>query len=140
MNEPSRQEPIELPAPTQWPMIAALGITLGFAGLVTHWLVTAVGVVLTVAGVIGWWREVLPVEHVEHVPLRPPAERARPIQPSPRTVAHLPGVAGHRVRIPVEIHPYSAGVTAGLAGGVAMAVLAVLYGVIKFGSPWYPIN
>jgi hypothetical protein len=34
----------------------------------------------------------------------------------------------------------TSGVTAGLAGGVAMAVLAVVYGVVGFGSPWYPIN
>jgi len=31
-------------------------------------------------------------------------------------------------------------VKGGLAGSVAMAVLAVLYGVVKQGSVWYPIN
>jgi len=46
----------------------------------------------------------------------------------------------HRARLPVEVHPYSSGVIGGLAGGVAMAVLAVLYGVLSHGSPWYPIN
>jgi hypothetical protein len=50
------------------------------------------------------------------------------------------GEAQHRARLPVEIHPYSSGITGGLAGGVAMAVLAVLYGVLSHGSPWYPIN
>ena len=34
----------------------------------------------------------------------------------------------------------SAGIKGGLAGSVAMAVLAVLYGVVKEGSVWYPIN
>ena len=31
---------IDLPAPTAWPMVVALGITLAFAGLVTHAAVT----------------------------------------------------------------------------------------------------
>jgi hypothetical protein len=132
---------VELPAPTPWPMVLAFGITLGFAGLVTNAIVTAVGVVLAVAGVIGWFRDVLPVEDVEVIPLRSPALRARPPRPRPDAVMHLvPGQAGHRVRIPAEMHPYSAGVLAGLAGGAAMAALAALYGLLAYGSVWYPIN
>src|SRR4029453_17273985 len=128
MTDP-RDEYIELPAPTAWPMVAALGITLGFAGLVTNMMVTVVGVVLTIAGAIGWFRDVLPVEDVERIPLPSPARRARPVQPSARKVAHLvPGQAGHRVSLPVEIHPYSAGVWGGLAGGAAMAGRRVLSG------------
>src|SRR5262249_32600330 len=46
---------LEMPAPTAWPMILALGVTLLFAGLVTHLSVTAVGLVLMVAAAIGWW-------------------------------------------------------------------------------------
>jgi hypothetical protein len=34
----------------------------------------------------------------------------------------------------------SAGIKGGLAGSVAMALLACLYGVLKAGSIWYPIN
>jgi len=34
----------------------------------------------------------------------------------------------------------SAGVKGGWAGGVAMAVLACAYGVLKVSSVWYPIN
>ncbi len=135
------EDRIELPAPTAWPMVAALGITLGFAGLVMHVLVTAVGVVLTVAGAIGWFREVLPVERLEGVPLRPPSERARPVLPAPRAVAHLvPGQAGHRVRIPAEVHSYTSGIRGGIAGGVAMAATALIYGLLSHGSLWYPIN
>jgi hypothetical protein len=140
MSAPDRDH-IELPAPTAWPMVAALGIAFNFAGLVMHPLVTMVGVVLVIAGVVGWFREVLPVEHVERVPLVPLAQRARPVQPVTRAVAQLvPGVEGHRLRIPVEIHPYSSGIVGGLVGGVAMAVIACAYGVIEYGSPWYPIN
>ena len=48
--------------------------------------------------------------------------------------------AQHRARLPVEIHPYSAGVRGGIAGGIAMAGLAVLHGLLGHGSPWYTIN
>ena len=132
---------VKLPAPTAWPMIMALGVTLGFAGLVTNGVVSVVGIVLAIAGVVGWFRDVLPVEDVERLSLRPPAQRARPVRPVPQAVAHLvAGKGGHRVRIPAEIHPYSAGVWGGLAGGAAMAALAGLYGIVAYGSLWYPIN
>src|SRR6185503_3538777 len=45
-----------------------------------------------------------------------------------------------RAWLPLQTHPISAGVKGGLAGGVAMAVLACAYGVLKVGSSWYPIN
>jgi len=47
---------------------------------------------------------------------------------------------GHRLQIPVEVHPYSTGLRGGLAGAVAMAVVAMLFGLISQGSIWYPIN
>src|SRR5207302_5739501 len=50
------------------------------------------------------------------------------------------GEGGHRTRVPVEVQPYSAGVRGGIVGGVAMAVLALAYGLIVQRSFWYPIN
>ena len=130
-----------MPAPTVWPMVLAFGATLAFAGLVTYAVVTVVGVVVAAIGGVGWWRDVLPEERAEHVPLRPPAERAKPITPSSAKVEHLRlGEARHRVRIPAEVHPYTAGVIGGVVGGVAMAVVAMAYGVLFHRSPWYPIN
>jgi hypothetical protein len=132
---------IELPAPTVWPVVTALGVTLMCGGLVTHALVSAVGVLLALIGAVGWWREVLPQERVEPVPLRPPAERARPVVPSTVAAELLRvGEAGHRVRVPVEVQPYSAGVKGGIVGGAAMAVVALIYGMLAQGSLWYPIN
>ena len=55
---------VELPAPTASPAIAAIGVTLLCAGLVTHPAVSAVGAVMAIAGFVGWFREVLPHEHV----------------------------------------------------------------------------
>ena len=45
-----------------------------------------------------------------------------------------------RAWLPLKIYPISAGVKGGLAGGVAMALIAMLYGLISHGSIWYPIN
>ncbi len=137
----SRPDVMELPAPTAWPMVLALGITLVCSGLVTNAVVSVVGFVLALAGGVGWWRQVLPVEQVEHIPLRPLPERAKPIVPSGAGVERITiGAGGHRARIPVEVQPLSAGLKGGIVGGVAMAVVALLYGVLFERSLWYPIN
>jgi hypothetical protein len=130
-----------LPAPTAWPFVTAFGIALLAAGLVTQAVISLVGLILAVRGAIGWFREVLPVEQHEVARVRPLEQRARPIAPVPQAVQQLqPGVAGHRVRIPAEIHPYSSGIKGGIVGGIGMAIVACLYGVIAYGSLWYPIN
>jgi hypothetical protein len=132
---------VNLPAPTAWPFVTAFGLALLAAGLVTEAVISVVGLILAVRGAVGWFRDVLPVEEHELVSLRPLEQRARPVATSPRTVQQLrPGVAGHRVRIPAEIHPYSSGIKGGIAGGIAMAIVACLYGVIAYRSIWYPIN
>ena len=132
---------VSLPAPTAWPFVTAFGLTLLAAGLVTQAVISVVGLSLAVRGAVGWFCDVLPVEQHELVRLRPLAQRARAIAPAPRSVAQLtPGVAGHRVRIPAEIHPYSSGIKGGILGGVAMAIVACLYGIIAYRSLWYPIN
>jgi len=137
----SSGEMIEVPAPTAWPMITALGIALLAAGLVTHLVIGALGLILALRGAVGWFQEDLPVQHVEFVPVRPAIERAQPVKASTRTVIHLTaGQASHRVRIPAEIHPYSSGLKGGIVGGVAMAAVALAYGLIIHGSIWYHIN
>jgi len=139
---PDIREPgIELPAPTSAPLYLALGLALLFAGLVTHALVSVVGAVAAVAGAVGWWREVLPQERHELVALQPEPERARPVEPRPAAVEHLVAGRGrHRVRLPVEVRPLSAGLRGGLAGAVAMAAVACSYGLVVHRSVWLPIN
>src|SRR5271165_6436571 len=135
------QDSVQLPAPTFWPMVFAFGVTLLVAGLVTQVTVSVVGLIIAIRAALGWWHQVIPHEAHETVPLRALALRATPIRTSARSVAHLKaGEQQHRVRIPEEIHPYSSGIKGGLAGGVAMAVLACLYGQFVQGSIWYPIN
>jgi hypothetical protein len=136
--EDNRDNVIEVPAPTAWPMIFAIGLTLSFAGLVTAMTVSIVGFVLTIAGAVGWFREVIPVEHRETVRVTPTVEV---VVPAKIGVDYLRvGELGNRAVLPLEIYPYSAGIKGGIAGGVAMAVLAGLQGIIFHGSPWYTIN
>jgi hypothetical protein len=129
---------IEVPAPTAWPLVLAAGLTFVFAGLLTSVSVSALGVVLTVAGCVGWFREVLPRQHEEIVSVGPDEARVTTERP---VVERLP-VAAEQLRawLPVHTYPVSAGVKGGLAGSVAMAALACAYGVLKAGSIWYPIN
>ncbi len=129
---------IEMPARTAWPLILAFGFTLLFAGLLTSVSVSVLGAVLAIVGCVGWFREVLPHEHEEFVPVVP---EDLSVTTERRVVERLP-VAPEQVRawLPIETYPISAGVKGGLAGSVAMAVLACTYGLLKTGSIWYPIN
>lgn len=130
---------IEIPASTPWPFVTAFGLTLIFAGLVTSLAVSVVGLVVLLAGAVGWFRNVLPVSQEESIKADRPL--TVPVPRSIRKVDHLqPGAEGHRVYIPVEVHPYSAGLFAGAVGGVGMAIIACLYGLLAHGSIWYPVN
>jgi hypothetical protein len=130
---------IELPSPTAWPIILAFGLTLVFAGLVTSASLSVLGAILTVAGCVGWFREVLPQE--KHVAILTTESVPTPETCRPR-VARVEWETQelNRARLPLEIYPISAGVKGGLAGSVAMAILAVLYGIISGHGIWYPIN
>ena len=130
---------VELPAPTAWPIVLAFGLTLVFAGLVTSASVSLLGAILAVAGCVGWFRDVLPHEKHESVPV---AEKVPAVATSRPEVARVAWMTEelHRARLPLEIYPISAGVKGGLAGSVAMAVLAVIYGIISGHGLWYPIN
>jgi hypothetical protein len=133
-----RPREIELPAPTAWPFLLALGVALLFAGLVTSASVSCLGALLAVAGSVGWFREVLPHEREEAVPVIPEDIRWTTER---RIVERLPVLPDQvRAWLPVHTYPISAGVKGGLAGSIAMAILACAYGVLKAGSLWYPIN
>ncbi len=132
---------ILVPARTAWPLITAFGITLICSGLVTHFAVSIVGVVALTCAAVGWWRDVLPEQKEELVPLNALERRGITVPSSPLAVDHLRiGVGRHRLRIPEDFHPYSAGLYGGLAGAVAMAVVATLFGVAAQRSIWYPVN
>ena len=130
---------IELPAPTAWPIVLAFGLSLVFAGLVTSASVSILGGILAVVGCVGWFREVLPHEKHESVQVTEKAPVVSTTRPQVALVAWMTEEL-HRARLPLEIYPISAGIKGGLAGGIAMAVLAVIYGIASGHGVWYPIN
>ena len=129
---------IQVPASTAWPLALAFGFTLLFAGLLTSLSISLLGAVLTLAGCVGWFQEIFPHQREEVVAVIREDHR---ITTSRRVVERVP-IAPEQLRawLPVHTYPISAGVKGGLAGAVAMAVLACTYGLLKVGSIWYPIN
>ncbi len=128
---------LQLPAPTAWPMVLALGITLVLAGMVTDVVVSLLGGLLAVAGTIGWFRQVLPHEAHEGVEVR----TEEVIVASSRTLAtRLPKDSMHRKIIPVETFQIITGIKGGIAGGIAMTVPAGIFSLVKYHSFWYAVN
>jgi hypothetical protein len=129
---------VSLPAPTAWPIILAFGITLLFAGLLTSPSVSVLGAILFVTGCVGWFRDVLPHEREETVEVKVETAVVSTLRTEVQRLPIAPDLP--RALLPLETYPVSAGIKGGLAGSVAMAVLACLYGLLKQGSVWYPIN
>jgi hypothetical protein len=143
VNQPEHKatqttQTIKLPSPTAWPIVMAFGVSLLFAGLVTTASVSLLGGILFVAAAAGWFTDILPHEKHEEVRVE---EEVIDIQTARGRVERLPLAPElARAYLPLEIYPVSAGVKGGLAGGVAMAALACLYGIIRQRSLWYPVN
>lgn len=130
-------ETIHLPAPTAWPIVLAFGITLVFAGVVTNAGISILGGVLVVFAGVGWFRQVLPHEAHEDVPV----EASEITIASARThVARVEISEEHRAHLPIETYPVLSGIKGGIAGGIAMIFPALLYGIISHHSIWYPVN
>src|SRR6201994_884852 len=133
------QDLVHLPAPTHWPLVMAVGLTLIFAGLVTNMMISALGVVMAIAGAVGWFRQVLPQEAHEMLPV---SEEEIAIEREGRRVTRVEHlhVASGRGIMPVSTYPISSGIRGGFAGGTVMIVLAEIYGVVRFHSIWYVVN
>ena len=134
-----RTDHIDIPAPTVWPIILALGIALLFAGLLTSASVSIFGAILAISGSVGWFRQVLPNEKHESAAV---SERVAPVSTTRPSVERVAWMSQElqRARLPLEIYPISAGIKGGLAGGVVMAMLAAAYGIVSGHGIWYPIN
>jgi hypothetical protein len=129
---------IEMPAPTAWPLVLAVGLTLISAGMVTAGALSILGAMLTVAGAVGWFRQVLPVESHEVAPV---VQEELVIETSRGTVERITGVQEiPRAWLPLETYPISAGVKGGLAGSAVMAILAAVYGLVSGNGIWYAMN
>jgi hypothetical protein len=128
---------VVLPVPTAWPMVLALGISLTIAGMVTHWVISLLGVVLALRSTVGWFFEVLPHERHAAVPVH-----ADEIVISTVRKRHerLRSDSLHRKLIPVETFSLAAGIKGGIAGGIAMVVPATIFSLLKYHSLWYAVN
>jgi len=42
--------------------------------------------------------------------------------------------------VPAMVYPYSAGIVGGFVGGMAMVVVAIIYGLLSGRGIWYPVN
>jgi hypothetical protein len=125
---------VELPAPTSAPLVFALGLSLAFLGLVTHWLITALGVLMAIPGIVGWFNAVLPHEHHEAVPIETAEmelERAEFAMPA--------NGSRHQIQAVTTFSMWT-GVKGGIAGGIAMTVPATLFSLLRFHSVWYALN
>jgi hypothetical protein len=136
-NEHASEHTIHLPSPTAMPMVLALGVMLLGAGLVTSWVISLLGLLLIARASVGWFREVLPHESHEEVPV---TTEMVEIKSTRSQVARLPLGKDHRKILPVETFTLGAGVKGGIAGGIAMVLPAGLYGLIRYHSLWYPAN
>jgi hypothetical protein len=128
---------LQLPTPTAWPMVLALGITLVLAGMVTDAVISILGGILSVVGAAGWFRQVLPHEAhevVEVTTVEVPVMSARTL--ATRLNAH----PMHRKILPVETFQVVTGIKGGIAGGIAMTVPAGIFSVLKYHSFWYATN
>lgn len=132
---------IQLPRPTAWPMVLALGVSLILAGMVTSIAVAVLGLLLSVAGSLGWFFQVLPHEAHEAVSVSAQEVEigsARTLierHPKLSTPSETP-----RKIIPVETFQIANGIKGGIAGGVAMTVPATIFSLLKYHSIWYSVN
>ena len=137
VDHPHQEHGIQLPSPTAWPVVLALGIALVLSGMVTSGIVSILGGVLAIAAMVGWFRQVLP--HEAHGAVEVSTEAVH-ISSARTLAARLPTDATSRKIIPVETFRITTGIKGGIAGGIAMAVPAAIFSVIRYHSVWYAMN
>jgi hypothetical protein len=133
----SQTNTIHLPAPTAWPILLALGLTLLFASLVTNMAIGALGLVIALVSAIGWFRDVLPHEAHEQVEVE---EEFVSLMTPTEAVARIQVDETHRAQLPLQTFSVSSGIKGGIAGGIAMVIPAEIYGLVRFHSIWYVVN
>jgi hypothetical protein len=131
---------VEIPQPTASPLVLATGLTCFAAGLAVGPAFLVAGVVMLVAALSFWIVQLLPGRGHARGLLEPVPSPAKWTGRS-GGVEHLrPGMPGYRLRLPLAVHPISAGIKGGLVGGAVMPVPALLWGLISGHGIWYPIN
>jgi hypothetical protein len=132
---------IDVPRPTAAPLVLAVGIVLAAMGVATNVAFLFVGAAVFVVGLGMWIAQLLPGRGHWREPRVEPSLRPRPITPAPGEVVRLRhGMPGYRLRLPVKVHPVSAGIIGGFVGGLVMPWPALLYGLFSGHGIWWPVN
>jgi hypothetical protein len=130
-------EVIQLPLPTAWPMVLALGVSLILTGMVTHLVITLLGLLLAVCVSVGWFLQVLPHEQHEGIPVQ--TEQVEIV--TARTLMNrAPASETPRKILPVEMFQITTGLKGGIAGGIAMTIPAAAFSLLRYHSIWYAMN
>ncbi len=140
MTEPDEvHDGIEMPRPTAAPLILATGIALIGAGFALSYAMAAVGAIVLATGLATWVGFFAPGRghfHELRAQRRPEA-----IRPTPEAVEQMTaGMPGYRMRLPLMVHPISAGIKGGVLGGLIMPIPALLWGYLSGHGIWYPVN
>ncbi len=126
-----------LPTPTIWPLVLALGISLALTGLVTHWVITLLGVFMILPAVVGWFMQMFP--HEQHAPVAVSTEIVTLSSDRIASAHHTIRQQRREVQ-PLENYNVFVGIKGGIAGGIAMTIPATIFGLLQYHSIWYPIN
>jgi hypothetical protein len=140
-TEISAPAAVEMPRPTAAPFVVAFGITLVASALVLGLVFLAVGVAVLVAGMGIWISKFLQGRgHMEET-IPEASQHAQPPEGSSGGVEQLrEGLPGYRFRLPLKVHPVSAGIKGGIVGGIVMPVPALLWSLYTGHGIWYPLN
>jgi hypothetical protein len=136
-SHPHQSGAIYLPEPTVWPVVFALGLSLMITGMVTHWVVSVLGLILSLRAIVGWFLDIFPHERHVAVPIQVGVVE---IASTRTTREQLPVGATHRKMLPVETFSVTSGIKGGIVGGIAMIVPATLFGLLRYHSLWYAPN
>ena len=137
----TERDSVEMPRPTVAPLVLAFGLAILAAGVPLGLGFLLIGAVVTVAALSLWIAQLLPGRGHAHEPLLEPARRLPAVTGAPGGVEHLGrGMPGYRLRLPQDVHPISAGIKGGIAGGLVMPVPALLWSLLSGHGLWYPVN
>jgi hypothetical protein len=97
------------------------------------------GLILSGAGIVGWFLQIFPTEAHEIVPVEPEdieiTTARRLIQREQHPISEAP-----RTILPIETFRITTGIRGGVAGGIAMIAPATLFSLLRYHSLWYAVN